>query len=103
MLKFEWDSTKDTINKKKHGISFAETMNVFYDENALLIDDPMHSEDEDRYILLGIGAKGDILTVVHCYRKNDEVIRIISARKSTKNECLAYEKGIDYEKRIRLH
>lgn len=103
MLKFQWDSAKNAENKIKHGISFVEAMSVFYDENALLIDDPEHSEKEERYILLGISTRGNVLVVVHCYRKNDEIIRIISARKATKNECLSYEKGIDYEKRIRLH
>ena len=52
-IEFEWNENKNTSNKKKHGISFEEAQTVFFDENALLIDDPDHSEEEDRFILLG--------------------------------------------------
>ncbi len=85
-LRFEWNPSKDLENKRKHGISFEEAQAVFLDENALMIHDPDHSEDEDRFVLLGLSAKIRILAVCHCYRKNDEVIRIISARKATRNE-----------------
>ena len=85
-LGFDWDKPKSTSNQKKHGISFEEAQTVFVDENALLIGDPDHSNKEDRCILLGISAKLRILVVCHCYPKNDQIIRIISARKATRIE-----------------
>lgn len=87
---FEWDGRKNVINKKKHGVSFEEAQTVFLDENALLIHDPDHSREEDRFVILGLSAKFRILLVCHCYRKNDEVIRIISARKATRKEEKQY-------------
>jgi len=66
-------------------------LTVFADENARLIDDPDHSDEEDRFIMIGLSSKLKILTVVHCYRDNDNIIRIISARKSTKNEERQYK------------
>jgi uncharacterized protein len=87
---FEWDENKSSLNKKKHGISFKEAQTVFYDEKALLIHDPDHSHEEDRFILLGLSSSIRILVVCHCYRKNDEVIRIISARKATRSEQKQY-------------
>lgn len=89
-ISFEWDNRKNSKNKKKHGISFEEAQTVFVDENALLIHDPDHSHEEDRFILLGLSAKFRVLLVCHCYRKNDEVIRIISARKATCKEQKQY-------------
>ncbi len=89
-LRFEWDPHKNLENKRKHGISFEEAQAVFLDENALMINDPDHSEDEDRFVLLGLSAKIRLLAVCHCYRKSDEVIRIISARKATRNEQKRY-------------
>jgi hypothetical protein len=89
-LYFEWDANKDLINRKKHNISFEEAQTVFYDENALLIDDPDHSADEDRFILLGFSRRTNLLVVCHCCRQSESVIRIISARKATKNEARAY-------------
>ena len=89
-LGFEWDKRKNASNKKKHGISFEEAQTVFVDENALLINDPDHSDDEDRFILLGMSAKLRILTICHSYRKGDEVIRIISARKAIGKEQKYY-------------
>jgi len=88
-ISFEWDD-KNTVNKKKHGISFKEAQTVFSDENALLIHDPDHSQEEDRFILLGLSSSIRILIVCHCYRKNDEIIRIISARKATRSEQKQY-------------
>jgi hypothetical protein len=79
-LSFSWDARKNASNRKKHGISFEEAQTVFEDENALLIDDPDHSIDEDRSILLGLSARPRILVVCHCYREQDDVIRIISAQ-----------------------
>ncbi len=89
-IRFLWDKRKNASNKKKHGISFEEAETVFYDENARLIHDPDHSDDEDRFILLGISFKLNILVVVHCYKRDDEIIRIISARRATKNESKQY-------------
>jgi len=93
-LEFSWDTEKDRGNQKKHGVSFQEAQTVFYDENARLIDDPDHSEDEERFILLGISSKLRILTVCHCYRVDDTVIRIISARKTTQTERKQYEEHL---------
>lgn len=89
-LKFEWDENKNRINKNKHKISFEEAKTVFYDEKALLIDDPDHSEDEERFIILGESYKANLLVVCHCYRVSETVIRIISARKATKTEANQY-------------
>ena len=89
-LKFEWDENKNTSNKMKHGISFEESMTVFYDEMALIIDDPDHSEQEDRFIILGQSSHAKLLVVCHCYRESDTTIRIISARKATKTESNQY-------------
>lgn len=87
---FEWDENKNSINKQKHKISFEEASTVFYDENALLIDDPEHSESEERFIILGNSFSANLLVVCHCYRESETVIRIISARKATKNETDQY-------------
>lgn len=87
---FDWDNEKSLSNQKKHGISFEEAQTAFVDENALLIHDPDHSDEEDRFILLGLSAKLRILVVCHCYRKNDEIIRIISARKAERFEQKQY-------------
>jgi len=89
-IQFEWDEVKNEINKQKHNISFEEAKTVFYDPEALLIHDPDHSEDEERFILMGISKTLKILVVCHCYRSHDEVIRIISARKASKNEITQY-------------
>ncbi len=91
-MRFEWDAEKASINQKKHGVTFEEAQTVFGDYDALRIFDPDHSEDEDRFILLGMSTVLRILVVCHCYRENDEKIRIISARKATKKESAAYER-----------
>lgn len=90
ILKFEWDNNKNQINKKKHDVDFDEAKTVFYDVNALVIDDPEHSESEERFIILGTSSKLNLLVVCHCYRQSDTVIRIISARKATKTETKQY-------------
>jgi uncharacterized DUF497 family protein len=87
---FEWDETKNKTNLRKHKVSFEEAKSVFYDENALLITDPDHSKEESRFILLGFSNSLKFLVVVHVYRMNDEVIRIISARKATNSESKIY-------------
>lgn len=91
IIRFEWDENKNEINKKKHKISFEEAQTVFYDENALVIDDPEHSREEERFIILGLSKKANLLVVCHCYRASDSVIRIISARKATKTETKQYQ------------
>ncbi len=85
-LRFDWDSKKDTQNRRKHRVSFDEAESVFVDEHALLIDDPEHSTVEDRFIVLGLSAKLRILVVAHAYREDEGVIRVISARKATRKE-----------------
>ena len=90
MLQFEWDENKNKLNKIKHKISFEEAKTVFYDDRALVIDDPDHSQEEDRFIILGLSNRANLLIVCHCYRASDTVIRIISARKATKSESTYY-------------
>lgn len=89
-LQFEWDNNKEQINIEKHGVTFNEASTVFADENAILFDDPDHSTEEERFILLGMSNHAKILIVCHCYRSADEIIRIISARKATKAEAAQY-------------
>ncbi|MDR3668002.1 MAG: BrnT family toxin [Ignavibacteriaceae bacterium] len=89
-LSFQWDQNKNLENIKKHKVSFDEAKSVFFDDNARLIHDPEHSIDEERFIILGMSSKLKILVVVHVYRENDKVIRIISARKATKSEIKYY-------------
>jgi len=89
-IRFEWDENKNRANVKKHKISFEEAKTVFHDENARLIPDPNHSIDEEGFILLGFSYKAKLLVVVHAYREQDELIRIISARKATKTESKYY-------------
>lgn len=90
-LEFTWDEGKNLSNQEKHSVSFEEAQSVFYDEFARLIHDPEHSEDEDRFILLGFSNQIRMLVVCHCYREEEQVIRIISARKATRSEQKMYE------------
>ena len=89
-LRFEWDERKAAANARKHGVSFDEAQSVFVDENAKLIDDPDHSEDEERFVLLGLSSALRMLLVCHCYRSEGNVIRIISARKANTKESKSY-------------
>lgn len=89
-IQFEWDKKKNEQNLKKHKIGFEEAKTVFYDPAALLIHDPDHSEDEERFIIMGMTQNLKILVVCHCYRSNDEIIRIISARKAGNDEIKQY-------------
>ena len=91
-LRFEWNARKEAQNRHKHGVSFAEAEAVFSDEHALLVDDPDHSEEEDRFVLLGLSARLRTLVVVHCYREERGAIRIISARKATRKERDIYNR-----------
>jgi len=89
-IQFEWDSRKAAANLKKHGVSFDQARTVFFDEHAKLIDDPDHSDDEDRFVLLGLSSSLKVLLVCHCYRQEGNVIRIISARKASNQETKEY-------------
>ncbi|HNW91923.1 MAG TPA: BrnT family toxin [bacterium] len=89
-ITFAWDENKNTSNRKKHGVSFEEAQAVFLDEKAIRYFDPDHSEDEARFIMLGLSFKLRVLVVCHCYRENDSVIRLISARKADKQEAENY-------------
>ena len=90
ILRFEWDDRKAAANLRKHGISFDEAKTVFLDERAKLIDDPDHSDDEDRFVLLGMDSALRLLLVCHCYLSEGNVIRIISARKAVTKESKSY-------------
>lgn len=91
VLRFEWDSVKNASNRRKHGVSFEEAKSAFSDEHGRLLDDPEHSEREQRFILLGMSSALRVLVVCHCYREANSTIRIISARKANRSEQLQYE------------
>lgn len=91
-ITFEWDDRKNALNKQKHGVSFQEAVIVFVDENALVLPDTEHSYAENRFVILGLSSAMRILVVCHCYREQSNVIRIVSARKATKDERLQYER-----------
>jgi uncharacterized DUF497 family protein len=91
-LHFEWDPDKAQTNLDKHGVTFEEAMTVFYDEAAIEFYDDEHSEREDRFLLLGLSSEMKVLLVCHCYRSEESMIRIISARKATKNEAKYYQR-----------
>ncbi len=90
-VKFEWNRRKEAANPKKHGVSFEEARTAFFDENARFMDDPNHSDVEDRFVLLGLSSRLRLLVVCHCYREDPETIRIISARKADRFERQEYE------------
>lgn len=94
MFYFDWDENKNRINLEKHGITFEEASTVFFDDRAILFDDPEHSIDEDRFLLLGMSETAKVCIVCHCYRESDTVIRIISARQATRKEEERYVRGI---------
>jgi uncharacterized DUF497 family protein len=89
-LRFDWDPKKNRENQRDHKVSFGEAETVFADKHGLLMADPDHSEDEDRFILLGLSAILRLLVVCHTYRQEDEVIRLISARKADRSERAHY-------------
>jgi hypothetical protein len=89
-MRFAWNEDKAKANVRKHGISFDEASSVFADDNARMKHDPEHSQEEDRFILLGFSAKLRLLVVCHVYREGEQEIRIISARKATRNERKQY-------------
>lgn len=92
-MTFEWDENKNAINKRKHGVDFLEASSVFYDDKAIMFDDPDHSGEEERFLLIGMSKSLKVLTVCHCYRGADDVIRLISARKATKTEADYYNQN----------
>lgn len=94
MLRFEWDEVKNKHNRAKHGVWFEEARSVFDDPQSCVFHDPEHSDEEERFLILGMSFAARILVVVHCYREADSVIRIISARKATRKELKFYEEGI---------
>jgi uncharacterized protein len=92
-LRCEWDPAKDAANQREHGVSFEEAITVFADELGRFKADPDHSEEEDRFLLLGLSASLRVVVVSHCYRQGDDVIRIISARKASRKERDQYSRG----------
>ena len=91
-LRFAWGPRKNLANRRKHRVGFEEAVTVFSDDRALLIDDPDHSTDEDRYILIGLSANLRTLVVCHCYREAENVVRIFSARRANKSERSDYDR-----------
>jgi uncharacterized protein len=87
-LEFEWDADKAECNRTKHGVSFEEAMTVFSDPLGRLVDDPEHSQEEERFVLFGRSGAGRLLAVMHTER--DPVLRIISAREMTPKERKQY-------------
>ena len=93
-IRCEGDPRKNRANKAKHGVSFEEARTAFYDEHARVIADPEHSEDEERFVLLGLSIELRVLVICHCYRRSDEVVRIISARKADTTERNQYAENL---------
>ncbi|MCL2499426.1 MAG: BrnT family toxin [Defluviitaleaceae bacterium] len=89
---FEWDTGKGLQNIEKHGIPFKEAATVFRDDRAAVLDDDEHSQDEERFKIIGMSGNIRLLTVCHCYRSDNSIIRIISARKATKIEQANYRR-----------
>ena len=89
-LRFEWDPKKSRTNVRLHGLSFEEASTAFLDENAILIDDPDHSSEEESFVLLGLSSSLRLLVVCHCYRKQADIVRIISAWKADRREHQDY-------------
>lgn len=89
-MRFEWDATKEKANRRKHEISFEEAQTVFFDEHAIAFFDPDHSEDEDRFVLLGMSFKLRLVVVCHCFRESETVVRLFSARPADKSEEREY-------------
>ncbi len=90
MIEFDWDPAKAAANLRKHGVSFEEAQAVFHDEFAVQFFDDVHSSNEDRFLMLGMSSGANLLLVCHCERSGGSVIRIISARKATKQESAFY-------------
>jgi hypothetical protein len=95
-FKFDWDKDKNKANRQKHGVTFQEAEGVFYDAEAVMADDEKHSQEEDRFLIVGKSRKSRLLLACFCMRFGDTV-RIISARKASEAEIKWYEGGVDYE------
>lgn len=89
-IEFIWDEKKNSKNIRKHGISFEEAATVFFDENAIVFDDPDHSVDENRFLIIGVSKTDNLCIVSHCYKDDESTIRIISARLAVKKEKKYY-------------
>jgi uncharacterized DUF497 family protein len=92
-ISFAWDERKNQQNRRTHGISFEEAQSVFFDEEAVHFFDPDHSDDEDRFLLIGRSYRLRVVLLCHCFRESDRVIRIISARRATRAERSVYQRG----------
>jgi len=92
-MKFEWDEKKNKANIKKHAVSFEEAKTVFFSEQALVFDDPDHSDKEERFIIVGFSSVGKLLLSCFCERGKGNIIRIISDRKLNKKESKNFSKG----------
>ena len=92
-IRFEWDSRKERRNQQKHGIGFAEASTVFSDTLSITISDPDHSDDEERWVILGFSHRQRLLVVVHTEHDDQQIVRIISARSADRDERRAYEQG----------
>ena len=92
MIRFDWDLRKNKANLKKHGVSFEEAQGVFFDEDAMVYDDPDHSDEEDRFLIIGRSFKLWVLFVCYCYQPDDSVIRMISARRAISKERFFYDR-----------
>ena len=93
-LRYEWDERKNRSNQRKHGVAFEEARSSFLDENARLVVDPDHSDDEDRFILVGLSIRLRLLVVSHFYRESERVVRILSARKADPSERRDYARWL---------
>ena len=92
MLRFEWDDGKNAENKQKHRVAFEEAETVFYDERGVLLeDDDEGGAREERFVLIGLSAGLRVLVVCHTYRRREQVIRLISARRANRAERADYE------------
>lgn len=89
-IRFTWDPEKDRVNRLKHRVSFEEAKTFFLDDFATEFFDDDHTKEEERFLLLGMSQKSRLLLVCHCFREQDDVIRIISARKATRTESTYY-------------
>lgn len=92
-MRFDWDSSKAAANRKKHRVSFEAAKTIFFDDFAVQFFDEAHSQDEERFIMLGMSSNTRLLVVCHCQRAEGEVIRIVSARKATRGESAFYRGG----------
>ncbi|OGX41221.1 MAG: hypothetical protein A3C53_01390 [Omnitrophica WOR_2 bacterium RIFCSPHIGHO2_02_FULL_68_15] len=92
-ITFAWDERKNRVNQRKHGVTFDEAKTVFYDDQAMEFPDPDRSREEERFLMVGLSARLRVLLVCHCFREDDAVIRIISARKATRQESRYYEEN----------